>query len=107
MKFIITRTILLLSLLITPSIEAQDWPALGHFKKANEKLAAFSETENSVVFMGNSITIGWINTRPEFFKGKPYINRGISGQTTPQMLIRFRQDVVALQPKGCGYFSRH
>ena len=49
--------------------------------------------------MGNSITEGWGRMVPEFFEGKPYINRGISGQTTPQMLIRFRQDVVALQPK--------
>ena len=49
--------------------------------------------------MGNSITIGWLQHMPEFFKGKPYINRGIGGQTTPQMLIRFRQDVVALKPK--------
>jgi len=51
------------------------------------------------VFMGNSITEGWIKTSPSFFEGKPYINRGISGQTTPQMLIRFRADVVALKPK--------
>jgi lysophospholipase L1-like esterase len=49
--------------------------------------------------MGNSITIGWLNARPSFFKDKPFINRGISGQTTPQMLIRFRQDVIDLQPK--------
>lgn len=49
--------------------------------------------------MGNSITIGWLHNCPEFFKDRPYINRGISGQTTPQMLIRFRQDVIDLQPK--------
>jgi lysophospholipase L1-like esterase len=49
--------------------------------------------------MGNSITIGWLNTMPEFFEGKPYVNRGISGQTTPQMLLRFRQDVVKLKPR--------
>ncbi|MCS2404200.1 GDSL-type esterase/lipase family protein [Bacteroides salyersiae] len=49
--------------------------------------------------MGNSITIGWLNNCPEFFKDRPYINRGISGQTTPQMLLRFRQDVIDLQPK--------
>ena len=55
--------------------------------------------EQRVVFMGNSITEGWINKSPEFFKGRPYINRGIGGQTTPQMLIRFRADVVALKPK--------
>ena len=46
--------------------------------------------------MGNSITIGWLQTHPDFFKNKPYVNRGISGQTTPQMLVRFRADVVDL-----------
>ncbi len=49
--------------------------------------------------MGNSITIGWLHAQPEFFEGKPYINRGIGGQTTPQMLLRFRQDVIELKPK--------
>jgi lysophospholipase L1-like esterase len=48
--------------------------------------------------MGNSITEGWINTCPEFFAGKSYVNRGISGQTTPQMLVRFRPDVINLKP---------
>jgi len=52
-----------------------------------------------VVFMGNSITEAWAPYFKEFFPGKPYVGRGISGQTTPQMLIRFRQDVVALKPK--------
>ena len=47
--------------------------------------------------MGNSITIGWLETNPEFFESKAYINRGISGQTTPQMLVRFRADVVDIQ----------
>lgn len=81
------------------TIQAQDWANLNEFKKENEKLSAPTENENRVVFMGNSITIGWLNARPEFFKGKPYINRGISGQTSPQMLLRFKQDVIALQPK--------
>jgi lysophospholipase L1-like esterase len=48
--------------------------------------------------MGNSITEGWLKSDPGFFEGKAYLNRGISGQTTPQMLIRFRQDVIDLQP---------
>lgn len=48
--------------------------------------------------MGNSITEGWINMLPEFFRDRPYINRGIGGQTTPQMLVRFRQDVINLKP---------
>src|SRR5262249_2058195 len=50
------------------------------------------------VFMGNSITEGWFKADPEFFKGKSYVGRGISGQTTPQMLVRFRQDVINLKP---------
>jgi lysophospholipase L1-like esterase len=78
---------------------AQDWPGLSHFQAANQKVGIPAAEENRVVFMGNSITIGWLNARPEFFKGKPYINRGISGQTTPQMLIRFHQDVIDLKPK--------
>ena len=79
--------------------KVQDWANLQHFQAANEKLEDPTAKENRVVFMGNSITIGWLNARPEFFKDKPYINRGISGQTTPQMLIRFRPDVIALKPK--------
>lgn len=78
---------------------AQDWADLNRFKAANQELPVVQEGENRIVFMGNSITIGWLNLRPEFFDGKPYVNRGISGQTTPQMLLRFRQDVVDLNPK--------
>lgn len=81
------------------SIFAQDWAALNHFKQANERLHSEIENKDRVVFMGNSITIGWIQLRPDFFEGKPFVNRGISGQTTAQMLLRFRQDVVDLNPK--------
>jgi len=83
----------------TNGLEAQDWANLKEFQIANAVLEAPAANENRVVFMGNSITIGWLNKRPEFFEGKPYINRGISGQTTPQMLIRFQQDVIDLKPK--------
>ncbi|MFK5971945.1 MAG: SGNH/GDSL hydrolase family protein [Flavobacteriaceae bacterium] len=93
------KLLLLCSFFISSILQSQDWPALEHFKDANEQLASATEDENRIVFMGNSITIGWINNRPEFFKGKPYVNRGISGQTTPQMLVRFRQDVINLRPK--------
>lgn len=78
---------------------SQDWPNLERFAEDNTKVGMPTANENRVVFMGNSITIGWINTRPEFFKDKPYINRGIGGQTTPQMLLRFRPDVIDLKPK--------
>jgi len=77
-----------------------DFPWLARFKEADLKLAPPAAGENRVVFMGDSITEGWHFDGPDgFFTGKPYINRGISGQTTPQMLVRFRQDVIALQPK--------
>jgi acyl-CoA thioesterase I len=75
-----------------------DWPNLARFREANAKLPPPSETEHRVVFFGDSITEGW-GRDGSFFPGKPYVNRGISGQTTPQMLIRFRQDVIALRPR--------
>ena len=76
-----------------------DWPNLAKYRDANAKLPPPAANENRVVFLGNSITEGWAHFFPTMFAGKPYINRGIGGQTTPQMLIRFRQDVIALQPK--------
>lgn len=78
---------------------AQDWAGLKVFEEENAALEKPGPEEGRVVFMGNSITVGWSDKAPDFFEGKPYINRGISGQTTPQMLLRFRQDVIALQPK--------
>src|SRR2546428_1050780 len=71
----------------------QDWPQLNRYKEANAKVPAPEKGESRVVFMGDSITDIW--KLDEYFPGKPYINRGISGQTTPQMLIRFRHDVIA------------
>jgi len=75
-----------------------DWPNLNRYKAANALVPPPSKNEKRVVFMGNSITDAWIRISPEFFKGKPYFDRGISGQTTPQMLIRFRPDVIKLRP---------
>jgi len=78
----------------------QDWPDLAHYREANSKVAAPARDEQRVVFMGDSITDMWVQPRfGEFFPGKPYIGRGIGGQTTPQMVLRFRADVLALQPK--------
>jgi lysophospholipase L1-like esterase len=74
-----------------------DWPQLNRYRDANAKVAPPTKDENRVVFMGDSITDGW--KLAEYFPNKPYINRGISGQTTPQMLIRFRPDVIAHKPK--------
>jgi lysophospholipase L1-like esterase len=76
-----------------------DWANLGKYRDANARLVPPANGENRVVFMGNSITEGWQQYFPTMFAGKPYINRGIGGQTTPQMLVRFRPDVIALKPK--------
>ncbi len=90
--------LVLLSVLLTSMTFAQDWANTARFKDENAKLTPPAKGENRVVFMGNSITEGWIRTHPDFFAGKPYVNRGISGQTTPQMLVRFRPDVINLKP---------
>jgi len=80
-------------------LNAQDWANLKRYQKENADLKTPVKNENRVVFMGNSITQHWKEKDSVFFQINPYICRGISGQTTPQMLIRFRQDVVELQPK--------
>jgi lysophospholipase L1-like esterase len=87
---------------ITNKAYSQDWNTFAntsYFAKANLELKLHAENKNRVVFMGNSITEGWVMMRPDFFKGRDYINRGIGGQTTPQMLLRFRPDVIDLKPK--------
>ncbi|MGH7652848.1 MAG: SGNH/GDSL hydrolase family protein [Gemmatimonadaceae bacterium] len=76
-----------------------DWPNLARYRDDNSRLPPPARGENRVVFYGNSITDAWAKDFPTMFPGKPYIGRGISGQTTPQMLVRFNQDVVALKPK--------
>ena len=77
-----------------------DWPQLNRYKADNATLAPPAPGEQRVVFYGDSITDGWgrHSDTGTFFPGKPYINRGISGETTPQMLVRFRQDVIDLHP---------
>ncbi len=75
--------------------ELEDWAQLGRYRAANAALTA----PVKVVFFGDSITDAWEHNGGSFFPGKPYVNRGISGQTTPQMLVRFRQDVVDLHPQ--------
>jgi lysophospholipase L1-like esterase len=76
-----------------------DWSNLARYRSQNAELADPARGENRVVFYGDSITDGWGRVQGAFFPGKPYVNRGISGQTTAQMVVRFRQDVVALEPK--------
>jgi lysophospholipase L1-like esterase len=76
-----------------------DWAFLARYREANAALGDPKPGEQRVVFMGNSITDAWAKSFPTMFPGKPYVGRGISGQTTPQMLVRFRQDVVDLKPR--------
>jgi alpha-L-fucosidase len=90
---------LLGSFIFAPAIEAQDWANLGRFQDANLEVGPPSKKESRVVFMGNSITEKWGIYDSAFFSTNPYINRGISGQVTSQMLIRFRPDVIQLQPE--------
>ncbi|MUP46978.1 acylhydrolase [Gramella sp. BOM4] len=76
----------------------QDWPELKRYHEKNQQIIQ-NKAWPEVVFMGNSITEGWINTHPEFFEDNNYLNRGIGGQTSPQMLIRFTPDVLDLKPE--------
>ena len=76
-----------------------DWARLGRYAKANKELPAPAKKEKRVVFMGNSITEGWVRIRPDFFKENGYIGRGISGQTSYQFVVRFRPDVINLNTK--------
>jgi len=76
----------------------QDWPNIRRYAEANSKVQPPAPNEKRVVFMGNSITDAWINVDSAYFAGKPYYDRGIGGQTTPQMLVRFREDVIELKP---------
>ena len=76
----------------------KDWPNIKRYDEANQKLKSIPPVKDRVVFMGNSITDGWIRADADFFAKNPYIDRGISGQTTPQMLVRFREDVIDLKP---------
>ena len=76
-----------------------DWANFRRYEKSNEEVKALPQEQRKVVFMGNSITDNWANRHPDFFKDNGYIGRGIGGQTTYQMVLRFYEDVVNLHPK--------
>jgi lysophospholipase L1-like esterase len=76
-----------------------DWAGLTRYGSENAELGAPKPGENRVVFLGDQITEQWGAGKGGFFPGKPYVNRGIRNQTTPQLLVRFRQDVISLKPK--------
>ena len=87
-----------LTALMRNDARLRDWPNLARYREDNRTLPAGNDAR--VVFMGDSITDAWQQPRyGGFFPGKPYVDRGISGQTTPQMLLRFRPDVIDLEPK--------
>ena len=86
--------------LLARDVRMRDWAEMARYRDANKTLSAPPSSEARVVFMGDSITDGWQQPRyGGFFPGKPYVDRGISGQTTPQMLVRFRRDVIDLRPR--------
>lgn len=102
-RFARATAVLVAGALATVPLAAQqdlrtDWPQLARYREANARLGPPAAGEQRVVFYGNSITDAWAKYFDEMFPGKPYVGRGISGQTTPQMLVRFRQDVIALEP---------
>lgn len=78
--------------------QKKDFANLGRYSKENAALPQATKKEKRVIFMGNSITEGWVRTHPDFFKTNGYIGRGISGQTSYQFLVRFREDVINLSP---------
>jgi lysophospholipase L1-like esterase len=90
--------LLLVSIFMGGKVKAQDWPNLNRYQNENTILKPIEAGQKRIVFMGDSITEFWSTVDSEYFSGKPYVNRGISGQTTPQMLLRFRADVIALKP---------
>jgi len=91
---------LILAIMTVPDfLQAQDWPNLARYRDENAQMGPPAAGEQRVVFMGNSITESWMKLDSVFFGSHHYIDRGISGQTTPQMLLRFKQDVIDLQPK--------
>lgn len=95
-----TKLIIPALLLLSVSAMAQnkDWPGIRRYEKANAELPAPAKGEKRVVYMGDSITDFWVSNDSTFFKSNNYIDRGISGQTTGQMLVRFREDVIDLKP---------
>lgn len=94
-KLILFSIISLVSMPMMAQKDNKDWAQLGRYVYQNAQL----EKNPDVVFMGNSITDCWVDTVPEFFAENNYVGRGISGQVSSQMLVRFRQDVIDLNPK--------
>lgn len=92
--------LLMAGMLMCPVVKAQerDWANFKRYEQQNTELKQQTSRER-VVFMGNSITEGWANQHPDFFRNNGFVGRGISGQTSYQFLVRFREDVINLSPK--------
>lgn len=99
MKTRIIAAIAMLSIALSTQAQKHEFGNWKRYAKANKELGAPAKGEKRVVLMGNSITDGWPHTRPDFFKNNNLIGRGIGGQTSYQFLLRFREDVINLQPK--------
>lgn len=99
MKTRIIAAIAMLSIALGTQAQKHEFGNWKRYAKANKELGAPVKGEKRVVLMGNSITDGWPHTRPDFFKNNNLIGRGIGGQTSYQFLLRFREDVINLQPK--------
>lgn len=99
MKLLKLSILSLFMLMILSSVQAQDWANLERYAAHNVEVGIPDGNEDRVVFMGNSITEKWAFRDSMFWQDKPYVNRGISGQVTSQMLVRFRPDVINLNPK--------
>ena len=97
-KSVIYYLLLFIFISMSETSFAQDWANLAKYETQNNQLPPKHSGEKRIVLMGDSITEFWSQLQPEFFTNTSYINRGISGQTTPQMLIRFRPDVLNLYP---------
>lgn len=100
MKKILSLFTLLFSLIFSVSAQKQlnELPNFERYAKQNTDLPLPKHAEKRVVFIGNSITDGWVDVHPDFFTSNHFVGRGISGQTSPQLLLRFRQDVINLKP---------
>lgn len=92
------KSLIFASILLSTMLSAQDFANFGRYQKQNQELISQNTAPNSVL-MGDSITEGWFATDPAFFTKNNFVGRGIGGQVTSQMLLRFREDVIKLKPK--------
>lgn len=92
------KSLIFASILLSTMLSAQDFANFGRYQKQNQEVISQNSAPNSVL-MGDSITEGWFATDPEFFTKNNFLGRGIGGQVTSQMLLRFREDVIKLKPK--------